>query len=1145
MESVLFQSAPLWKGSPQAFRKGFFQSFPLPPISQFGTMLKNGFKGMATRGPKLAGINVAFFMAEQIKTAMSLEDGVLVNQEAFSAGLTGAVIRGLLQGAFAGAMLGGGASLSQTFALGLAKAGGMPGVILMFAKSMPLFAGARFIFGLTQGEGFTVENLANSVMFGTVAAFFYVFNNIMAMGATEQFSRLAEARGLTIEQATSKVNSFGGFFKTLFSGDQLTQAYAIQNMFRVAEFMVTFNAFNKAMIQPLLSIVGEPSGGIIGWLYNSFEQFGKATIWQTEIMGLQFGFMMAPLGALSARAEQAFSRFVKGLGVSASPEGSGLVAWFKQMLQATTKEGVVEQAASGILTSMGVPPQVAEMIVELIPDGVGGVAQGQIQHLTYGQLQAVLNGSVETIELNGQEVKAEDLRPALHTAIFIQLSRAPPLRERLSRQFTALKLDTETSGIGVQEYVKLIRSSQFQAYLNKLQQKIKEGGNEDILRREQYSVRESLANKTGLPEDAFPVVLDLIPQALLVEFGATVKLIDRHHIMDMYHLKKVIGLTAKEQAWNRTAERIFNEDVFFERHEPREVTGEERKEVIAKIGRLTFENKELRIFDLGKVYQIVEGNDHKTFVAGEEAQVQPVEKLNNFILEFREVRQDTKNDGAVIFLRSKQAIALLDFLLNPTVEAYSDATGEGLEEGTSAGKTFILVHLAALAGVELLGYAKSVVSFVNEEKLDDAVLKELLKNLQRKYGRKYDKDFVVVIRSLDDLNEEMLEKLRKAKIVYTAFEVQGFGVGRSEIKGPEREKFREAYSLLTENVYAIYDEIHTVTALSYIISVLSGTMEVPEQYITYIENHIIPFMQQKSRELLSLYYIYETEKRELTDLDITRAREMANSELYEEKVVPWAKDNRMVTYYKGSNEISWIKLNPFISIVARDGSGKKVNPYFTDVFLNLFVEWAGLDGLTAEELRNPDSFEYKELKALLEQWARVNVDPGKGIGYTLMAAEDDIKAARPMAFGLVNSDQLFNTWSVSLMTYMAAGLSQEKGEYSELSKAEFKESLPKQQIADKSFFGTIAEYIEKVTLNGGWNVALSATQGASLAMLQALGFAVQLDSTVEGAFRWLDKALTDDLLSGFLDVSGLSLQKIAQLKEKRIEKNEPLSVQQG
>ncbi|MBU4374319.1 MAG: hypothetical protein KJ714_07780, partial [Euryarchaeota archaeon] len=450
-------------------------------------------------------------------------------------------------------------------------------------------------------------------------------------------------------------------------------------------------------------------------------------------------------------------------------------------------------------------------------------------------------------------------------------------------------------------------------------------------------------------------------------------------------------------------------------------------------------------------------------------------------------------------ITSEQAMTFLDFLVAPS-KAY--------EAMTASGKSYILSHLAMLAGI-IAGYDRGLLFFIDKEKL----------TYQFNDAAKYMYDILglklAVVESMEalenDTEGELEKEMAEADIVASVFALPGFGVTKRKFS----KQMERVFDMLTgkdiadkgtdKGVLALFDEFHTVAFLHYIIGMDAGKVKQPEGLFEE-GKLILPFMQQNANLLLALSYAITEMKIDPATIKTQEDRAQIEEKALEavgglQELKKWAKRNNAVTCFSGTDTVSWVDLKPF-TMTNKESGG--VN--FNNLLLEIYAQWRNAQGqgvkdLTLAKLRER-STDYKDVKAILKQLA--NFAAKQSVWVTIAPYMNELGELKsvPKRYGELQVNLTDSLWSVALMNHMGGIL---KSGMEGLTHEEYEKSFSNVKINTRSMFGSMAQYVMKVKGNGGKVVSLSATQSPAWAKQEALGLMVEKTSTIASGIKFFGK----------------------------------------
>jgi hypothetical protein len=250
-------------------------------------------------------------------------------------------------------------------------------------------------------EGRTIAAVMAGFTFGPVFAFSVIADFIPAFAAALRFS--PDAKGIIIAKNImgAKAGSFGMRGVGTFAGALINPATSqpaiymlLSRGFQIGATMVMFNAWGKGFIQPTLKPILDVASPW-SWVGGAFKGFGERSYFEAFTQGFVFGMMLAPFGAAMKAAESALKNtrpFLKKVMLYADkkPLISRMKSYVDRLFTSAAnkqdlkqaydelsrffREAYVEGGASTALQNMGLPPGLAEQIVEFIPGG-GGASQ--------------------------------------------------------------------------------------------------------------------------------------------------------------------------------------------------------------------------------------------------------------------------------------------------------------------------------------------------------------------------------------------------------------------------------------------------------------------------------------------------------------------------------------------------------------------------------------------------------------------------------------------------------------------------------------------------------------------------------------------------------------------------------------------------
>ncbi|MBU2578358.1 hypothetical protein KKA69_06065, partial [Patescibacteria group bacterium] len=510
-----------------------------------------------------------------------------------------------------------------------------------------------------------------------------------------------------------------------------------------------------------------------------------------------------------------------------------------------------------------------------------------------------------------------------------------------------------------------------------------------------------------------------------------------------------------------------------------------------------------------------------------------------------------------LYFAAKQSV--YDSAKSPYVAQAMEFLGDivmsckGKEALTAAGKTFVGVHLAAITGF-LAGHAKSLEFFADNKKLNEAIGYSKIEDVENiKEKAVYDAlglDMTVV-RSADELKDGALDKIKAADVVFGTFEVPGFLIGRTRTgTAEERAVFNEAFDVLTgrngQSVMAIFDEIHTIVGMNFIISI-GEKLKIPGGFKN-AALQIYNFMSEKSSVLLALAYLksnnaqaYEALVKEITEaqgngveVDIeklltTKAEEIFNGMKAQDKEIAesieaWAEAQGLISRFKSGErqgKISWVDLRDIVLTQAEDQKGelREIRATFDNLFLDIFANFAKID---LKDILSDTGTKNLEIKSLLVQLAMFASGERELKTYAqYYDAEKKTWKVVPVSFGQKEIDRQYSTWSQAVMKYMGGMLKGGERSYEEIVK-----DLENVTINQRSIAGVIAEYLKAVRDNNGDIMTFSATQGPARAIYEALGINLSDIATLLGVRKYIgDDVVTVEVFNEL----GISKERIDEI----------------
>jgi len=235
-------------------------------------------------------------------------------------------------------------------------------------------------------------NWVESILYGVEVMILATTARAIAAGAGGLLEGVSEAEIIGTAEAPWRGIVIAA--KSLFSGHIAAPAMMAQNMFQTANVLLKFDLVGKAFVvrvaESLRRRWGNEAAEKSFW-YRMISGFGEGEPLQSWTTGIWFGsyfyFLRAPMKA----AEAAASNFVKQTGGFSNILST---AWkhltggpIRETIWQTIKEAYLEGSVADLLRSVGIPSQIAEIIVEFIPGDAGGGATGMSAVIDWARLE--------------------------------------------------------------------------------------------------------------------------------------------------------------------------------------------------------------------------------------------------------------------------------------------------------------------------------------------------------------------------------------------------------------------------------------------------------------------------------------------------------------------------------------------------------------------------------------------------------------------------------------------------------------------------------------------------------------------------------------------------------------------------------------
>ncbi len=358
--------------------------------------------GAATQIAKQAGLSVGKKLAIRAGLAFTFGTGVSfvsigVNEDQWG---WGNLARSMLYGAEAAILYTVG-TMAATGFTGLAQQTGVAGQVYGAGKGISM-ARVAALFGTTTGLSYVgIGKYTDEWGWATLGK-----AALVGLAVTTTYGVFADGRPLVF--LGNLINMNNPLVR------QATWYTLASQMASTANVLLEFNMFGKGVVDPILKLARTNNpDNMKTWLYRTFKDFGQGDVVDSWKMGLQFGATLAPFApwlqaagnvfgdgikwlkdtflrgggralradlALKKTAEVAIERTVEAATTGAKIEltPTGNLGWqaVKKLLQltlGTIKEQAIEGPVAIWLAGLGVPRNVAEAVVEFIPD-IGGIS---------------------------------------------------------------------------------------------------------------------------------------------------------------------------------------------------------------------------------------------------------------------------------------------------------------------------------------------------------------------------------------------------------------------------------------------------------------------------------------------------------------------------------------------------------------------------------------------------------------------------------------------------------------------------------------------------------------------------------------------------------------------------------------------------
>jgi len=403
--------------------------------------------------------------------------------------------------------------------------------------------------------------------------------------------------------------------------------------------------------------------------------------------------------------------------------------------------------------------------------------------------------------------------------------------------------------------------------------------------------------------------------------------------------------------------------------------------------------------------RLIEGENSRDFFAGRKGKnpfeiVMPVQipsdleasRLHQLALMINEMSADianargwiTEKDGRKTGgLRLGQMKAFVDFLAHPT---------QASEILTGAGKTDILIHLSAIAGL-MLGKKRSVIVLSDIGKLNEAFNQRTLE-FYGKLGMGDKVNSLANIVGRDTLNSNIegrdsvslegesassgLSTLSNSSIIFTEVKELGFLPRGAETDTTgNKDKLLET---LTDGVHFVQDEIHTLMGENFLQS-LGDALKVGKQAIQAI-HFARRFMIENAEDLLKLSFYKEVMKESSDGKTAEDILQEVNAYLASpKKLNDYSEYRKNKVRVNSKGEITFVDLSALvISQRVVDGKTHAISNIFDSAVRQLFVKslrnLKSFENVSLEDLENQNfrSPELNSYRAVLSSWAQFTTE---------------------------------------------------------------------------------------------------------------------------------------------------------------------------